>query len=265
MAIHDIGYEQDGFSWKQRARSPATCTRSPPTSPRASTPPATRTRAPATRASCSATPAARPPTLMPAPLYYAHEILRRIRELRRAGDKSVAGPAAGRQEPGDAALRRRQAGRRHQRRGLHPARGAAWSRPRSSACCWPIVESTLPEGWMCAGGRVLRQPDRQVRDRRAGRRLRPDRAQDHRRHLWRRRPARRWRVQRQGSDQGGPLAPPMPAAIWRRTSWRRDWPIAAPSRSATRSASSHPLSVYVDLQAPARTWTRRGWSRRCAS
>ncbi len=42
-------------------------------------------------------------------------------------------------------------------------------------------------------------------------------------------------------------APPMPAAIWRRTSSRRDWPTAARCRSATRSASPHPLSVYVDL------------------
>ena len=91
MAIHDIGYDQAGFSWKNAEIDvpPARAVR--PTSPRASTPPATRTRAPATRASCSATPAARPPALMPAPIYYAHEILRRIRELRHAGDKSVAG------------------------------------------------------------------------------------------------------------------------------------------------------------------------------
>ena len=43
----------------RRPRSSATCTPSPPTSPRASTPRATRTRARATRASCSAMPAAR--------------------------------------------------------------------------------------------------------------------------------------------------------------------------------------------------------------
>ncbi len=49
MAIHDIGYDQAGFSW-DKARSPATCTRSRPTSPRASMRRATRTRAPATRA-----------------------------------------------------------------------------------------------------------------------------------------------------------------------------------------------------------------------
>ncbi len=37
------------------------------------------------------------PDLMPAPLYYAHLILRRISEMRRNGDVAVAGPAARRQ------------------------------------------------------------------------------------------------------------------------------------------------------------------------
>ncbi|KAK0329121.1 hypothetical protein LTR94_038059, partial [Friedmanniomyces endolithicus] len=41
--------------------------------------------------------------------------------------------------------------------------------------------------------------------RRPGRRRRPDRPQDHRRHLRRRGPARRRRLLGQGSDQGGPL------------------------------------------------------------
>ena len=73
-------------------RSRCTCTRSRRTSRRASTAPATRTRAPATRASCSATPAARPTTLMPAPLYYAHEILRtHPRPAPQPATRSVAG------------------------------------------------------------------------------------------------------------------------------------------------------------------------------
>ena len=83
LAVHDIGYDQAGFSWKHADVDV------PPARPvhrhrrRASTAPATRTRAPATRASCSATPAPRRRALMPAPLYYAHLILRRINELRR--------------------------------------------------------------------------------------------------------------------------------------------------------------------------------------
>ena len=51
----------------------------------------------------------------------------------------------------------------------------------------------------------LRQPDRQVRDRRADGRHRADRPQDHRRHVRRRRAARRRRVLRQGPDEGRPL------------------------------------------------------------
>ena len=51
----------------------------------------------------------------------------------------------------------------------------------------------------------LRQPDRQVRDRRPDGRRRAHRPQDHRRHLRRRRPARRRRLLGQGPDQGRPL------------------------------------------------------------
>ncbi len=53
--------------------------------------------------------------------------------------------------------------------------------------------------------RVPHQPDRLLPGRRPARRLRPDRAQDHRRHLRRPGPARRRRLQRQGPDQGRPL------------------------------------------------------------
>ena len=51
----------------------------------------------------------------------------------------------------------------------------------------------------------LRQPDRQLRDRRPDGRHRADRPQDHRRHLRRRSPARRRRLLGQGSDEGRPL------------------------------------------------------------
>ena len=68
------------------------------------------------------------------------------------------------------------------------------------------VASALPKGWMPqkdsdflvnpTGNFVVGGP---------GRRLRPDRPQDHRRHLRRLRPAWRRRFLRQGSDQGRPL------------------------------------------------------------
>ena len=57
-----------------------------------------------------------------------------------------------------------------------------------------------------AGARLrVREPDGQLRDRRPDGRHRPDRPQDRRRHLWRRRAARRRRVLGQGSDEGRPL------------------------------------------------------------
>ena len=56
-----------------------------------------------------------------------------------------------------------------------------------------------------AARELPRQPDRQVRDRRPGRRRRPHRPQDHRRHLRRRGPPRRRRLLRQGPVEGRPL------------------------------------------------------------
>ena len=60
-------------------------------------------------------------SLMPAPIYYAHLILRTINEQRKAGDARVAGLLPGCQEPGDVALCGRQAGGCDQHRALHPA------------------------------------------------------------------------------------------------------------------------------------------------
>ena len=53
--------------------------------------------------------------------------------------------------------------------------------------------------------RLPGQSDRQLRGRRPRRRLRSHRPQDHRRHLWRLRPAWRRRLLRQGPDQGRPF------------------------------------------------------------
>ena len=71
-----------------------------------------------------------------------------------------------------------------------------------------VVEPVLPRGPLRraqAAQELPRQPDRPLRDRRPGGRLRPDRAQDHRRHLRRHGPPRRRRVLGQGPEQGRPL------------------------------------------------------------
>ena len=52
--------------------------------------------------------------LMPAPIYYAHELVKR-QSMCAAQLRRQASPAPGRQEPGDLPLRRRQAGRNRRR------------------------------------------------------------------------------------------------------------------------------------------------------
>ena len=70
--------------------------------------------------------------------------------------------------------------------------------------------------------------------------------QDHRRHLRRDGPPRRRRVQRQGPVEGRSLGAPTRRATSPRTSSRPVWPIAARSRSPTRSASRIPCRVMVE-------------------
>ena len=143
------------------------------------------------------------PELMPAPIFYAHAILRSLSEARHSG--ADAGARTRRQEPGDAAICRtasRSAPPRSSSR-------SSTTRPRQDEVreiVRPHVVDVLPEGWMCDGGRVststrpaassIGGPDGD-----AG----ADRPQDHRRYLWRCGAARRRRLLRQGPDQGRPL------------------------------------------------------------
>jgi S-adenosylmethionine synthetase len=88
-------------------------------------------------------------TLMPAPLYYSHEILRTIRDMRKAGDRSVAGllPDAksqvtlryvdGKPVGATAVVVSTQ----HQ---------AGMEQHEIKRLLWPLVETILPGGWMCA-------------------------------------------------------------------------------------------------------------------
>ena len=73
-----------------------------------------------------------------------------------------------------------------------------------------VLEPILPKGLyderrLDDAGLLLLQPDRQVRDRRADGRLRPDGTQDHRRHVRRRGAPWRRCVLGQGPDEGRPL------------------------------------------------------------
>ena len=171
---------------------------------------------------------------MPLPIYLAHRLVENHAKLRENGELKFA--AARRQEPGHRRVQRRRHAAPHpHRRPLDAAR-----RERDGArsgkdyftddarkmiidkLILPTLKAERPDllkgelrDRCCPGKPPAKIDDDAIRchinptgcflDGRPARRLRPDRPQDHRRHLRRPRPARRRRVQRQGPDQGRPL------------------------------------------------------------
>jgi S-adenosylmethionine synthetase len=146
MAIHDIGYDQPGFSWKHAEIS---CHLHAQSSDIAQGVDAAGNKDEGAGDqgmmfgyACRETPA-----LMPAPIFYAHEILRRIRELRHARDKSVDGllPDAKSQ----VTLRYIDG---------KPVGATAivvstqhvddLEQAEIKRMLWPVVSTTLPDGWM---------------------------------------------------------------------------------------------------------------------
>ena len=121
--------------------------------------------------------------------------------VRSAACREHAAAGSRLEEPGDAAICRRQAGAGDQGRRLDPAFRPDRARTRCARSCGRTCSKPCPTGWMCDEEQFSRQPDRALCDRRARRRRRRHRPQDHRRHLWRRCAAWRRRVFRQGSDQ----------------------------------------------------------------
>ena len=132
MAMHDIGYDQDGFSWKH---ADFECHLHAQSSDIAQGVDAAgnKDEGAGDQGIMFGYACRDDRALMPAPLFYAHQILRRMRELRRMPATSrVARPAAGRQKPGHPALRRRQAGAARPASWSPPSTRTGWSRPRSS-------------------------------------------------------------------------------------------------------------------------------------
>jgi S-adenosylmethionine synthetase len=148
------------------------------------------------------------PELMPAPIYYAHRLVERQAQLRKDGRLPFLRPDAKSQ-----VTMRYVDGKPHSIDTVvlstqhSPDQSETQTKMKDSfieAVIEEIIKPVLPKEWL-QGHQVPDQPHRPLRHRRPAGRLRPDRPQDHRRHLRRRLPARRRRLQRQGPDQGGPL------------------------------------------------------------
>ena len=155
--------------------------------------------------------------LMPAPIHFAHEILRLMAEARHAGEASELGPDSKSQitvryvNGKPVGVTSVVVSTQH---------GAEVSQDRVQEIVRPFVHQALPEGWLQndtvwyinpTGQFIVGGPDGD-----AG----AYRPQDHRRHLWRCRPTWRWCVLRQGPDQGRPLGSLCGALSSRRMSWR---------------------------------------------
>jgi S-adenosylmethionine synthetase len=150
MAIHDIGYDQAGFSWD---KAEIACHLHAQSSDIAQGVDAAGNKDEGAGDqgmmfgyACRETAA-----LMPAPIHYAHAILHRIRELRHIHDKSLEGllPDA-----------KSQVTLRYIDGKPVGATSIVVStqhvedleQAEIKRMLWPIVRSTLPDGWMCPEG-----------------------------------------------------------------------------------------------------------------
>ncbi len=147
MAVHDIGYEQNGFSWKNAA---VECYLHSQSSDIAKGVDAegNKDEGAGDQGIMFGFACRETPELMPAPLYYAHLILRRISELRRASNSTVAGllPDAKSQ----VTLRYvdgKPVGATSIVVSTQHVEGLDQTEIKQMLT--PIVEAALPPGWMC--------------------------------------------------------------------------------------------------------------------
>ena len=147
LAVHDIGYDQEGFSWKKAA---VECHLHAQSTDIAKGVDAEGNKDEGAGDqgimfgyACTETEA-----LMPAPIYYAHLILRRISEMRRNKDVLVAGlqPDAKSQ-----VTLRYVDGKPVGATSVvvSTQHDEGMDQAEIKRMLWPIVESSLPDGWMC--------------------------------------------------------------------------------------------------------------------
>jgi S-adenosylmethionine synthetase len=147
LAIHDIGYDQAGFSWRTADIHCHLHSQSADIAQGVDAA-GNKDEGAGDQGIMFGYACRETETLMPAPLYYAHEILRHIRDRRRIEDKTVAGllPDA-----------KSQVTLRYVDGKPVGATSVVVStqhvedleQAEIKRMLWPLVEDTLPQGWMC--------------------------------------------------------------------------------------------------------------------
>ncbi|MGY4357902.1 S-adenosylmethionine synthetase [Bradyrhizobium sp. i1.7.7] len=201
-AIKDIGYEQDGFHWEKADIEILLHPQSADIAQGvdALQPGEVKEEGAGDQGIMFGYATNETPDLMPAPIFYAHKILRLISEARHSGREKVLGPDSKSQvtvqyENGKP-VGVREIVVSHQ----HLVEDISSKQIRDIV--EPYVREALPKDWITPKTIWHINPTGKVLHRRSRWRFRPDRPQDHRRHLWWRGPAWRRCVLRQGSDQG---------------------------------------------------------------
>jgi S-adenosylmethionine synthetase len=147
MAIRDIGYEQEGFHWANAEVAVHLHSQSTDIAQGVDSA-GNKDEGAGDQGIMFGYACRETETLMPAPLYYAHEILRTIRDLRKAGDISARGllPDAKSQ-----VTLRYVDGKpvRATSVVVSTQHEAGLEQAEIKRMLWPLVESILPKGWMC--------------------------------------------------------------------------------------------------------------------
>ncbi|HEY0183767.1 MAG TPA: methionine adenosyltransferase [Rhodopila sp.] len=156
MAIRDIGYEQDGFHWANADVAVHLHSQSSDIAQGVDSA-GNKDEGAGDQGIMFGYACRETETLMPAPLYYAHEILRTIRDLRKSGDIGVKGllPDAKSQvtlryvDGKPVGATSVVVSTQHQ---------AGMEQAEIKRMLWPLVESILPKGWMCSEEEFMVNP-----------------------------------------------------------------------------------------------------------